>query len=1243
MKMRLKFVKTTSIILSLIFFASQALASQASPVYSSDTLATSLVSDTGINPERSASTRNDIAGKAEPGAIGKGIPLIELAQGKLPAKLAIEGEKSALLLGKLRQSIVLAIRLAISKKESVPSEHRARAEEALDNLISLQSNLASKAHFFTADVRGNEDYLLGFNFQGTVGLSVELIDRLYNISPLRLAQYIYHECVPEKGIVTERDDHRMVYNEIQSAIFGQQEVADLKKDLRNLITSFWVPSGIRALSVNPIQGVKTLSIPKYNEVVVCQIGKEDVSVYAGKTLKDLESQGNRIRIIKIDEDLSNLNASIEEMAIINPAFVLVPHMDDNRPFIVTAREAILERCEGLAKTTGIGKVAVFYETVGMVRQYNLVCPLSEGKMQIKMNAMSKYPSQIKRLPYDTTARYAMMANARKARLAISPDITGDYVELYQVVTIKNGQIQTEPADKYYIIDDDVSGCERFEDIEDGLVVVLAPHYDDAEIAAGGIGAILAEKNKLIVVDFTEGHRAEIPGVTDRAEKVRIREAEAAAASEAMGAQENIFLRLPFYDNTNEIGQRVITEDERENVYDLLRTEYLEFKRRNPSGKFVVLMPQEKDAHPDHVATHDIGIESLKRLSAEEGAEPTVLFYVAPWAGEANLYKYAPADEIERAIQTANPADRQMLEAMYYSGKAAAIPGTELTTAGGFGAKALTPLEIGGEYAERLYIKEIKPVEPAEELSAPEDLLSRITVSETEDEMGKIAAEAILRDMQEAVKERGKAIMLFASAPSQHSTWKHLLELWNKLTPEEQKNLAENIIAFHMDEYLGLQPGAEQLFGRVLRERVFNKLGIKTENTYYFNDRLGYETAVALRKAIDEGRMQDIERLTAELEREAQAHANQLTAEFKKWGGVFDIVVGGIGKLPHLAFNDPPEAKFNDTQTIKVVRLTETSRQQQVDDKEFDKISDVPTHALTFSVPPIISARKIHIMVPRQFKAESVRRTLDLPISENNPASGLRLPNVLPNVKIYLDRDSASLSRVARVANEIATALGKIPTAFSAYTSVEKDLPLNARIFKTNLIKILTEHKDRIFFIGIETDIGEAQKAQMMPVYKAIDQIENMTDSNGKRLFPNLLVRRANARDIVEIVQDLNERGNLDLNNVFIGARKTSVDENTYDSIKGEGRAWISAIDDSSAGDYIPVFEAITLNMLAYLNADLSAIKNFYDAISDKPIEPGVLQDMIRKRIIYILPRATKFDTKQLRELYELAYQIYTAA
>lgn len=196
--------------------------------------------------------------------------------------------------------------------------------------------------------------------------------------------------------------------------------------------------------------------------------------------------------------------------------------------------------------------------------------------------------------------------------------------------------------------------------------------------------------------------------------------------------------------------------------------------------------------------------------------------------------------------------------------------------------------------------------------------------------------------------------------------------------------------------------------------LFEPMGIREENVHYFNDRTCYGTAIELRAALANKEPNAvIDALTRELEGEANGHAEDVTSEFVDAGGVFDIFVGGIGKHPHLAFNDAPYAKFDEPKTIKVVRLSETSRTQQVDDGEFMKLGDVPTHALTFSLPPIFKSRKIHIIVPKAFKAEAIRQTLDGPISEEVPASGLRVPSILPKVRFYLDRDSARRSKVAQ--------------------------------------------------------------------------------------------------------------------------------------------------------------------------------------------------------------------------------------
>ena len=200
--------KTVSILLVLAFACSQVYADAFNP--SNNKLAASLVTDSDINPARSKPVQNDIAGKVVPGAIGNGIPLIELAQGNLPQRVDLSDKEYQEISQKLSEAIGLAIKLSVANQNKVSPQHQARAKQALGNLIILQSNLTKDAYLYNADIRSTEDYLVGFNFQNYRGFVVELINSLHGISPKRLAQYVYHECVPEKGIIAERDDQGCV-------------------------------------------------------------------------------------------------------------------------------------------------------------------------------------------------------------------------------------------------------------------------------------------------------------------------------------------------------------------------------------------------------------------------------------------------------------------------------------------------------------------------------------------------------------------------------------------------------------------------------------------------------------------------------------------------------------------------------------------------------------------------------------------------------------------------------------------------------------------------------------------------------------------------------------------------------------------------------------------------------------------------------------------------------------------------
>ena len=80
------------------------------------------------------------------------------------------------------------------------------------------------------------------------------------------------------------------------------------------------------------------------------------------------------------------------------------------------------------------------------------------------------------------------------------------------------------------------------------------------------------------------------------------------------------------------------------------------------------------------------------------------------------------------------------------------------------------------------------------------------------------------------------------------------------------------------------------------------------------------------------------------------------------------------------------------------------RQQQVGEGHFASIAAVPTHAITVTIPALLSASRVLAIVPERRKAAPVRAALEGPISTECPASVLRR---FAHVAIHLDPDSAS--------------------------------------------------------------------------------------------------------------------------------------------------------------------------------------------------------------------------------------------
>ncbi len=242
---------------------------------------------------------------------------------------------------------------------------------------------------------------------------------------------------------------------------------------------------------------------------------------------------------------------------------------------------------------------------------------------------------------------------------------------------------------------------------------------------------------------------------------------------------------------------------------------------------------------------------------------------------------------------------------------------------------------------------------------------KVNVYENRTLMGEAAARDIKQRIISLLSEKAEINMIFAAAPSQNDVLKALVEdkeiEWNRVN------------AYHMDEYIGLDKNAPQGFGNFLKAHIFGLVPFKSVNY--------------------------IDITTTNPDSEAERYGKLLL------DNPTDIVIMGIGENGHIAFNDPPVANFKDDRVVKPVKLDEICRQQQVNDGCFKSIDDVPTHAMTLTVPTLVKAPHLFCIVPAPTKAKAVYETLNGSIDEHCPASILRLQD---NAILYLDDQSSKL-------------------------------------------------------------------------------------------------------------------------------------------------------------------------------------------------------------------------------------------
>ncbi len=226
---------------------------------------------------------------------------------------------------------------------------------------------------------------------------------------------------------------------------------------------------------------------------------------------------------------------------------------------------------------------------------------------------------------------------------------------------------------------------------------------------------------------------------------------------------------------------------------------------------------------------------------------------------------------------------------------------------------------------------------------------RVRISNSVPELTQDASTIAIAYLQSLLAGQETVRIILATGNSQ-------LQFLDRLAADKSLDWSR-IVLFHLDEYLGINAEHPGSFRYYLRHKVERR--VQPKIFHYL-----------------EG---DAAQPLAECDR----YSNLLQRQ------TIDLCLLGIGDNGHLAFNEPSVADFDDPRVVKLIKLEQTTRQQQVNGGYFPNIEAVPSYAYTLTIPTICSAKKIFCLAGGNHKTEIVKKTLNNAIAPSFPATILR--------------------------------------------------------------------------------------------------------------------------------------------------------------------------------------------------------------------------------------------------------------
>jgi glucosamine-6-phosphate deaminase len=204
---------------------------------------------------------------------------------------------------------------------------------------------------------------------------------------------------------------------------------------------------------------------------------------------------------------------------------------------------------------------------------------------------------------------------------------------------------------------------------------------------------------------------------------------------------------------------------------------------------------------------------------------------------------------------------------------------------------------------------------------------------------------------QVVRAKPDAVLGLATGSTPEGLYRALI----RIAREEGLDFS-SVTTFNLDEYEGLPAGHPQSYHAFMREKLFEGLGLREDQTH----------------------------LLSGIASDLAAECIEFEEKIREAGGI-DHQVLGIGGDGHIAFCEPGSSLAGRTSVVALHPQTIADNA-----RFFARREDVPRRALSMGIGTILEARSCLILASGEKKAEPWARMIEGPVTAKLPASALQL-------------------------------------------------------------------------------------------------------------------------------------------------------------------------------------------------------------------------------------------------------------